>query len=187
MKQIGHSEQMGHVTHNSGTFAWLNDIEVCKVAYFISFPLMILNLILIRQPFFEIIIPQMGARFYTLHEVGNLSVLEAGVLVFGGASILLLLVPVLKSFEWKYKWFLPGLMISVVECVAVLFFLIKKNELMNSTLIGAVYGFLSIEIQVTAAAWALLITNLLILVCMVKIIFDIRSNYVKYQLPLMQI
>lgn len=167
-------------------YVWLNDIEVCKIAYLLSFPLLVLNLFLIRQPVFEIIVPRVDNVFVTLHEIGYFSILEAGVLVFGGMSILLLLIPIMKSFEWKYRWFLPAFAIAAVECVAVVFLYNKKNELVDDTLIGYVYSILSIEIRLTASAWALLITNLIILVCMVKMMFDIRSNYIRYQLPLMQ-
>lgn len=167
-------------------FVWLNDIEVCKIAYLLSFPLLALNLFLIRQPVFEIKVPQVDNIFITLHEIGNFSILEAGVLVFGGMSILLLLIPIMKSFEWKYRWFIPAFVIAVVECVAVVFLNNKKNELVDDTLIGYIYSVLSIEIRLTASAWALLITNLIILGCMIKIMYDIRRNFIKYQLPLMQ-
>ena len=101
-------------------------------------------------------------------------------------SILLLLIPIMKSFEWKYRWFIPAFVIAVVECVAVVFLNNKKNELVDDTLIGYIYSVLSIEIRLTASAWALLITNLIILGCMIKIMYDIRRNFITYQLPLMQ-
>lgn len=172
--------------YSNGPFAWLNDIEVCKIAYLLSFPLMVLNLILVRQPFFEIVVPRVETMRYTLHEVGYLSVLEAGVLIVGGASLLLLFIPMMKSFEWRYRWILPACLTSAVECAAVMYLNFKKNELVNETLIGSVYRFLSIEARLTASMWALLVINLLIFLCTIKMMYDIRSNFIKYQLPLMQ-
>ena len=147
---------------------------------------MILNLFLIRKPIFEIVVPQVDNVLITLHEIGNFSILEAGVLVFGGMSILLLLIPIMKSFEWKYRWFFPAFLITVVECISVVYLNIKKNELVEDTLLGYVYSILSIEVKLTASAWLLIVTNVLIMICAAKIMLDIRKNFIMYQLPLTQ-
>ena len=168
-----------------GHLAWLNDVEVSKTAYFALFPLMVLNIILIRQPFFEINVPQVENFYITLHEIGIFSVLEAGVLVLGGVAILLLLIPIMKSFEWKYKWFMPSLALAIVECISILYLYGWKNELVEETLIGYVYQLLSIEVRFTASAWALFVFNVLVILFSVKVMIDIRNNYIKYQLPLM--
>ena len=184
-KEIGRWNMSNRSAH--GLLMWMNDIEVCKTAYLLTFPLLILNLFLIRQPIFEIIVPQVDNVFITLHEIGWFSILEAGALLLGGMSILLLLIPIMKSFEWKYRWFFPAFLIAVAECISVVYLNIKKNELIQNSLLGYIYSTLSIEVKLTVSAWLLLTTDVIILLCVAKIMLDIRKNYIKYEMPLKQL
>ena len=164
----------------TGPMAWLNDIEITKGPYLASIFLLVLNIVLVRQPFFTIDIPYMESMIFALHEVTELSTLSFIAIILGAVSIFALLVPILKFFEWKYQWFVPVAGTALTESVAAAYILIKKNELMEKTLIGYAYQLLSIEINLTATAWMFIIANAVLVLCSVKMLIDIKNNVRTY-------
>lgn len=160
----------------TGPLAWLNDIEITKGPYLASILLLVLNIILVRQPFFTIDIPYTESMTFALHEVTELSTLSFIAIILGAVSIFALLVPILKFFEWKYQWFVPAAATGLIESIAAVYILVKKNELMEDTLIGYAYQLFSIEINLTATAWMLIAVNVVLLVLSVKMLIDVKNN-----------
>ena len=163
-----------------GPLAWLNDIEISKGPYLGSFLLLVLNIILIRQPFFEIDVPYLEKMAFALHDIKEFSGLGIGALILGIVSIFALIIPMLKFFEWKYRWFIPAAATAVIECAMTIYLIGKKNDLLESTLIGYTYQILSIEINLTASAWVLMAVNVLIMICSIKMLIDVKNNEIKY-------
>lgn len=90
------------------------------------------------------------------------------------------MVPIIKFFEWKYRWFVPVIVASCVNFLGVLYLVFKKNELLDTTLEGLAYKLLSVEIRLTTSATVFVVTNLLVLVCVIKMIMDIWANERKF-------
>lgn len=158
---------------------WVNDIEISKTPYIATIILLILGIILSRQPVFEI--SGLGQTLpYALHEVEALRWASMGIIVLNIVCIILLLIPMMKMFEWKTRWFAPVGVVSLVECGAAVFILGKKNELLETTLVGYVYKMLEIKVNITATGWALIITFVLTFVCAVKMLVDVKNNEIKY-------
>lgn len=163
-----------------GPFAWLADIEINKGPYLISFVLLVLGIILVRQPFFEITPAFTEPTAVTLHEIDGLNKLEVGAIILNVISILALLVPMLKFFEWKYRWFIPTVVSSLIECVISFYLINKKNEIYESTLIGLTMKYLSIDVTLTKSACILLTTFVLTLICGLKMLIDVKNNQIIY-------
>lgn len=163
-----------------GPWAWLNDIEISKGPYLASILLLIINLFLIRQPFFSIDVPYMDPIKYALHEVSELSVLSTGAIILGFVSVFCIFVPIVKFFEWKYRWFVPVAATGIIETIGMIILISKKNDLMENTLIGYAYELLSIEINLTVSAWMLIVVNAAVFVLSVKMLLDVKENERKY-------
>ena len=159
-----------------GPLAWLNDIEISKGPYLASFFLLVANIVLLRQDFFTIDIPYMDSMTFALHEVKELSAFGFIGLILGVASIITLMIPMLKFFEWKYIWFIPTAVTGLVDTLAAFYLIIQKNDLMETSLIGYAYELLSIEINVTAAGWVLILVSIALLALSVKMLLDIKNN-----------
>lgn len=159
-----------------GPLAWLNDIEITKGPYFVAILLLIADIVLIRQPFFSIDIPYAGSMSITLHEVNALSVFSLVGVILNVASVFALLVPLIKFFEWKYMWFVPAAVTSMVDIVAMAYIVKQKNNLLENTLIGYVYQWLTIEVDVTTTAWIFFAVNIVLLLCSIKMLTDIKNN-----------
>lgn len=159
-----------------GPFAWLNDIEITKGPYLAAFLLLVLNLILVRQPFFTIDIPYMDSMTFALHEVRELSTFGFIALILGVASIFALIIPLIKFFEWKYIWFIPSAVTGLFGTVAAFYLIAQKNNLMENSLLGYTYELFSIEINVTATGWMLVLANIALLVLSIKMLVDINKN-----------
>lgn len=150
--------------------------EVSKVAYFGAWVNLIFGLILIWQPVFSI--TAYGVEMsYAFNEIDQLSWACVTVLVLNLVSIFCLLIPQMKSFEWTYQWHWSAVIagISIVELALTAYILMKKEKLMEETLIGSMYKFLSIELNLTVAGWALILTFILTLACAVKMLIDARK------------
>lgn len=164
----------------SGPLAWLNDIEITKWPYLTSIVLLVMNIIFVRQAFFTIDIPYMDSMTFALHEIKELSGFGFVALILGGLSVFTLLVPLVKFFEWKYMWFIPTAATALVETVAALYLIARKNELMKNSLIGYAYELLSIEINLTPAAWMLIAVNIVLLAFSAKMMRDLKRNEMLY-------
>ena len=163
-----------------GPLAWLNDIEIAKTPYLLSILLLIINLLLIRKPFFTIDIPYMDSVQYALHEISEFSDFAFAAMILGILSVFCMLIPLAKYFEWKYRWFLPVLATGLLETIGAFFLISKKTELLEESLIGYVYELLAIEINLTATAWLLIGINIVLMVFSVKMLVDIKNNERKY-------
>lgn len=174
-KSYGVKKDYGH-----GPIAWLNDIEIGKATYLLSFPLIIWSLFLVGQPVFTYAIPQLGEFHLSLGEIDSLKWMKIIVYILGVTSILSLMIPMIKFFEWKYRWFLPAAVTAIVNCAGVFFLVSKKNEALEKTLAGYVYQLLSFDIRLTFHAKLFVAVNLLILACTAKMMLDIKNNEIKY-------
>lgn len=158
----------------SGPFAWLADIEITKGPYLAAFGLMVLGLVLVRRPFFEISLlgESIASAFQNIEE---LKWMGWGIIVLNIASIAALVFPLLKFFEWKYRWFVLTGMSAVVELGALLYFVVRLREELANTVVGAIYNFLSAEVNITFTGWLLIMTVFATLVCSVKMLLDIMN------------
>ena len=163
--------------------AWLNDIEIGKVSYLTSILLLILNLIMIRLPMFSIKIPYVDPMTFAFHDVEELAGFEVCAYILGAISLIALIFPMLKFFEWRYRWFIPVGVTVLVESVTMFLLIQKKNEMLENTLIGYAYQLFSVQIRLTANAWLFMFINLLLMGCVVKILIDIWINHIMYRLP----
>lgn len=159
-----------------GAFIWLNDIEVSIGSYCASLFLAVLNLVLIRRPLFTVSAPYMEAMTYALGDIQGLNAIEICAVILGVFSILGLIFPLLKCFEWKYRWFVPVAVMGLAENVLLIYLFNKRNDLLQDTLIGNIYNLLSIKIEIASNAWFLLMANGLLLVCVARIMLDIYKN-----------
>lgn len=159
-----------------GPLAWLNDIEISKVPYLCAFILLFLSMVLIRQPAFVIEVPYIDDLKFALHEVEELKKFGLASMILCGVSLVSLLVPMMKFFEWKPRWFYVTAFTAIANCGAVAFMLGKKQELLETTLLGYAYELLSIDIKLTAPAWMFVFVNVFLMICSVKMLIDVKKN-----------
>lgn len=164
----------------TGPLAWLNDIEISKAPYLTSFLLLAVNMYLIGQPFFAINIPYTDSVLVALREVKELYIFWIAAIILGAISIIALIIPMIKFFEWKYRWFTPVVATSAIELAAVVFMVSQKNNLLENTLIGYAYQLFSIDINLTATAWLFIALNVALAVCSIKMLIDIKNNVRTY-------
>ncbi|MBQ7801856.1 MAG: hypothetical protein IJ375_06000 [Oscillospiraceae bacterium] len=160
----------GKQTQASGISAWLIDIEVNKVAYIASLVMLLLNIILVRLPFFEISV--MGiSRKYALAEIPGLSDIPNVVAIINAALFIKIYYPMLQFFEWKYHRFVPVLVLSAIEACGFLCILAQRENILIRVL-----DLLNVEIKLTFSAWASGFIIAAMIACMVKILLDIKRN-----------
>lgn len=159
-----------------GPLAWLNDIEIMKLPYIGSFALLLLNMVLIRQPVFTIELPYIDDLEYALHEVAELKKFGLTSIILCVVSFVSLLVPMMKFFEWKPRWFYAAMFTAVANCGILAFMMGKKQELLETTLLGYAYELLSIDIKLTVYAWMFVFVNVLLVICSVKMLMDVKKN-----------
>lgn len=164
----------------SGLTAWLADIEVNKIAYIGSIITLILGIVMVYQPLFEIVTPYTGAIPLSTAEFGIINTVQIGVLVLNVVSIAAILFPLLKFFEWKYHWFAIAFAASLIECVAAGIILSQKEKLVENALVNFALELLSAEVNLTANGCILIATFMLSLLSAGKMIFDIWKNREKY-------
>lgn len=187
--------------YGHGPRAWLNDIEIGKITYLAAFPLLLLSLVVIGKPVLTVTAPYVGTVEFSLAQLGQMNRLRIAVYIFNVASCFFLAFPMIKFFEWRFKWILPVAVVSAIECVGVLLLSARKNTILENALLSLASGLfsvplgdgatgqllaglasdlLSINIQLTAGAWLFFAIELLVLLCCVKMLMDIRHNDIQY-------
>lgn len=149
---------------------WMTDIEVNKIAYNAIFCLLILGIVFIHQPIFEIttVFSEMAI---TTADIEGLSWINVSVTVLNIVSFASLLMPNLVPLEWKTKWVMPVTVTSILECGVIIYLVVTIKDSL-----GAVLNLLAMEVALTASGWALIATVVLTLICAIKVIWDIRNN-----------
>lgn len=159
----------------SGPFAWLADIEIARGPYLASFGLLILGMVLVRLPFYEVTAFGVSVSL-ALHEVPDLEWASTGVMVLNVVSLATLVFPMLKYFEWKYMWFVPTAVAAVVELSTAVYLVLKVKDVLANSAIGIIYDYLSVEIYITFSGWLLLLSIAATLICSIKMLIDISNN-----------
>lgn len=161
------------MTNNKGTgLQWLADIEVNVIAYFSAIIALILSVIAAHLPIIEI--TAYGyAETYKLSEISELAWMKTTVGVLNLVSVFCLLVPVLKPFEWKHRWFVPVVLTAICEFVGAISLLVMKEKIIKETIIGAMYSLLAIDLEMSLA-WAMFtVMSVVVFVCTVVMLKDV--------------
>ena len=174
------SNQLGENRSFGGVLAWMNDIEVHVGAYLAAALFLIVGIFLINQPLFEVTVPILGANEITASMIPGLQWAKVAVAVLNLAALFMLIFPMLKFFEWKYRWFLPVLAVFAVEAAASIAILMMKEKIVGDSVVNAAMELFSIEITATVYTWLFLAVSVLGVGTALKLVLDIKKNKTIY-------
>lgn len=161
---------------------WVLDIEITKAPYLITLAIMSVSVILYFCPFASISAPYMETMKFTLLEVDEISAYAIAGIILNIVSLGAILIPIGWFYEWKCKWFVFPIICALYDSGLVMYFNGKRNELLKNSMLGYIYDYLSIDLELTLAAWLLFVLAIVALLCGIKMFIDVKNNKRFYQL-----